>query len=122
MITNQSGIARKFYSLGDFYDLSFHILNHLFQSNIDIEINFCPHSVQDNCNCRKPKIGMIDKYPITSSDIFIGDKSTDMLAALRAGIPNRWLVGQYDDSSPHTMYFASHHHLASFLDVLRSPI
>lgn len=93
MITNQSGIGRGYYDVADFYDLSFYIMNHLYDKyNIDIEINYCPHLPSDACKCRKPLAGMIRRYPISERDLFIGDQASDMQAAATAGVPRRWIV------------------------------
>lgn len=93
MITNQSGIGRRYYTLRDFYDLSFYILNYMhYNYQIDIEINYCPHLPSDDCKCRKPLPGMIQRYCVGQQDIFIGDQQSDMYAALAAGVKRRWLV------------------------------
>ncbi|MEM9424991.1 MAG: imidazoleglycerol-phosphate dehydratase HisB, partial [Spirochaetota bacterium] len=52
----------------------------------------CPHSPPDNCDCRKPKTGMVDYYlrqnPLLLSDSFmIGDRATDCQFASKLGIP-----------------------------------
>ncbi len=53
-------------------------------------IYICPHIDEDNCNCRKPKIGMLEhasrKYHLDLSRCYVvGDSWKDMLAADRAG-------------------------------------
>jgi len=93
MVTNQSGLGRKYYTFTQFYDLSFYILNYLHERfSLDLEINFCPHHPFEFCKCRKPLPGMFLRYDITANDIMIGNSSSDMIAAAAAGVPNRWLV------------------------------
>lgn len=105
LVTNQSGLARRYYSLSDFYDLSFYILNHLEETlSIRLEINFCPHHPNDCCRCRKPSPGMMLRYGIGPDDIMIGDSPTDMGAAYNAGISHRWLVSE-NPSGPYTHSF-----------------
>lgn len=93
IVTNQSGLARNYYTLSDFYDISFYMLDYLHKVHgLSVEINFCPHHPGSSCQCRKPLPGMLLRYKITEMDIMIGDQSSDMEAAATAGIKNRWLV------------------------------
>ena len=52
-------------------------------------ILFCPHANEDNCECRKPKTGLLEKAEaklgISLGDCFIGDKESDLLAAKKHG-------------------------------------
>lgn len=86
--TNQSGVARGFYDLETLSDIHEKFIRELAAVGgyVD-EIFFCPHHPVDNCNCRKPKLGMFrqiqEKYQVDLSDsFFIGDTYTDMRAAL----------------------------------------
>jgi len=120
MITNQSGISRGYYSISDFYDLSFYILNHLHEKyNINIEINFCPHLPSDSCKCRKPLPGLLQRYYIGHNDIFIGDQISDMQAALAAGVNRRWLVSEVPQGA-YTSYFRTIEELSNRLPMLIS--
>jgi len=91
IITNQSGIARRYYTEEDFYYLNEWLLNTLRQLDIIIDdINYCPHHPDDNCDCRKPKIGMLiqakEEYDIDlENSYFIGDMISDMLTGRNAG-------------------------------------
>ena len=54
-------------------------------------ILYCPHTPEDNCNCRKPKTGMLDetiaRLRVESSSVFfIGDTLRDIQAAYSAKI------------------------------------
>ena len=75
---------------------SFHEINKKFISNlkqhggyIDLYL-VCPHTPEQNCNCRKPKSGLFDslanllKIDLTKL-IFIGDRMSDVLAAENVG-------------------------------------
>jgi D-glycero-D-manno-heptose 1,7-bisphosphate phosphatase len=100
VVTNQSGVARGYYPV----DLV-HELHALLQRELKEEadatldaILFCPHYSQGivpeftiNCECRKPKIGLIDRactlFDIDLSRSFmVGDMCSDMEFANRAGI------------------------------------
>ena len=94
IITNQSGIGREYYTLKDFDILTFWMLEELEKNNIKIsQVELCPHSPNQECECRKPKTQMIDNILKNHSiDLdnswLIGDKSSDIKCALNAGITN----------------------------------
>ena len=98
VVTNQSGIGRKYYSLQDFKKLDLWMRQELKKENIDIKKTyFCPHAPEDNCECRKPQPKMIldaqKEFDIDlKSSWLIGDKESDILAALNCGITNTILV------------------------------
>lgn len=88
--TNQSGIARGYYTLSNFVDLSYHLMDVL-PPQVDVEIRCCPHGPSSNCRSRKPMNGMINST-VTPDDIFIGDADTDMECAALSLIPHRWQI------------------------------
>jgi D-glycero-D-manno-heptose 1,7-bisphosphate phosphatase len=98
IVTNQSGIERGYYSEEDFQMVTKWMLNQFKQHNIQIlDVFFCPHSPDSNCDCRKPKPGMFlearEKYSINMHNSWmIGDKEADIRAANSAGISNTVLV------------------------------
>ena len=104
IITNQSGIARQYFSLKEYDNITRNMVQTLLHHNISIlDIYMCPHHPQGThpeytkaCMCRKPKPGMIlraikeHKINIPKS-ILIGDKLTDVQAGNLAGISNCYL-------------------------------
>ena len=98
VVTNQSGIARGYYSLQDFFALSRYMLQELSKRGIAIkEIFYCPHHPDEGCSCRKPNPGMImkasKKYDIDLANSWmVGDKPSDIEAGMRAGIKNLVLL------------------------------
>lgn len=92
IITNQSGIARGYYSLDEFNKLSSWMMDEFSKKGVIIEkLYFCPHGPNDNCSCRKPKTGMIDdalkEFDIDlGKSILIGDKISDIKCAKNAKI------------------------------------
>jgi D-glycero-D-manno-heptose 1,7-bisphosphate phosphatase len=51
---------------------------------------YCPHTIEDCCDCRKPKSGMFRRAAVDfdidlSRSIFVGDSETDVQAARSAG-------------------------------------
>jgi len=99
IVTNQSGIGRGYYSIDDFFKLTNYMLGRLKEENIYVEdVLFCPHSPDENCSCRKPKTGMIDKvldkYKIDlSKSWLIGDKQSDIDLAINSKISNSIAIG-----------------------------
>jgi len=98
VVTNQSGIARGYYTIKEFENLTEYMLNELRKKGIEIkEVAFCPHHPDENCECRKPKPAMIlnlaKKYNIDLKEsIMIGDKLSDIKAGESAGIEKNYLV------------------------------
>ncbi|PIF04283.1 MAG: D-glycero-beta-D-manno-heptose-1,7-bisphosphate 7-phosphatase [Arcobacter sp.] len=94
IITNQSGIGRGYYTKEQYKILTQWLKKELQKQGIEItEIFSCPHTPDDRCNCRKPKIGMIEQASkILDIDFknswIIGDKSSDIQTGLNAGIKN----------------------------------
>ena len=98
VITNQSGIARGYYSENDFNILTEWMKDQLKDNGVKIlDVFHCPHAPEKKCECRKPQPGMLlnaqQKYDIDMGKSWlIGDKETDIIAANRAGIFNTVLV------------------------------
>ena len=98
IVSNQSGIARGYFTEKDFKTLNDWMINQFHINEISIlDVYYCPHTPSSNCDCRKPKPGMLfnakKKYDINMSDSWlIGDKESDIIAANNAGIFNTILV------------------------------
>ena len=98
VITNQSGIARGYYTKRDFHHLNNWMIDQFKEKGIRIlETFYCPHLPESSCECRKPKPGMLisakEKYNINMSKSWlIGDKESDIHAANNSGIINTVLV------------------------------
>ena len=98
IITNQSGISRGYYNENDYQVLTKWMLERLHEKgNSILDVFHCPHEPKSNCECRKPKPGMIEqakeKYNIDIKNSWmIGDKEIDIQAANAAGIKNTILV------------------------------
>lgn len=85
IITNQSGIGRGYYSEDDMKKLHDWVVEELKKSGVTIAaIAYCPHAPEDDCNCRKPKRGMVDQVIEKIGEIdfsqswVIGDKEKDI--------------------------------------------
>ena len=98
VVTNQSGIGRGYYSEEDFEKLTSYMVEELAQKDIKItEVYHCPHSPDDDCECRKPKTAMFERakneFNIDMKNSWmIGDKPSDIQAGKNAGISNTIFV------------------------------
>ena len=98
IITNQSGIGRGYFTIEQFYQFHRELLKKIEEMGIKIEKTyFCPHRPEENCNCRKPKLGMIfeaekEIHIDINESVIIGDRD-DMEGEMgrRLGIEYRIL-------------------------------
>ena len=93
IITNQYLIGEKIISIEQYREFTNKLVNRLKDNGIEIlDIFYCPHSREGNCNCMKPKDGLVrmalEKYPeIELRDSFIvGDSLCDLELGERLGI------------------------------------
>jgi histidinol-phosphate phosphatase family protein len=62
IITNQSGINRGYFTDEEFHVFHNELLKQLEERGVDIDKTYyCPHRPDENCECRKPKLGMIKR-------------------------------------------------------------
>lgn len=97
VVTNQSGVARGYYTEEDVHHLHRHIASQLEQVGSRVDAwYYCPHhpagrgSYALPCRCRKPQPGMLleaaRRFDIDlESSIMIGDKLADVEAGKAAG-------------------------------------
>ncbi|HVN48402.1 MAG TPA: bifunctional histidinol-phosphatase/imidazoleglycerol-phosphate dehydratase HisB [Bacteroidota bacterium] len=91
MISNQDHLGSRSYPLDSFNLVQKKLLSLLEGEGIHFsEIFICPHGPNDNCDCRKPKIGLLKEYlKNTSIDLpksyVIGDRETDVEMARTIG-------------------------------------
>lgn len=91
VISNQSGIGRGYYSASDTDKLHDYMNFLLKKQGAEIDaFYYCPHVEQDQCQCRKPKTGLV-KQAVEDFDIclqqsyMVGDKESDVLTGINAG-------------------------------------
>ena len=91
VITNQSAINRGLTSHENVSEIHNFIQNYLKKFNIQIDaFYYCPHRPDENCECRKPKPGLIKQASIDfeidlSHSWMIGDNQKDFDAGANAG-------------------------------------
>ncbi|KAF0132875.1 MAG: D-glycero-D-manno-heptose 1 7-bisphosphate phosphatase [Candidatus Saganbacteria bacterium] len=92
VISNQSGIARGYFSEDMVQAIDKTLQKYLLNQGAFIDaFYYCPHHPEKNCDCRKPNIELINKavkrFDIDiKSSFFIGDNTTDMMAGKKAGL------------------------------------
>ncbi len=99
VVTNQSGIARGYYSEEDFRVLTEWMVAAFNKQGISIEdVYHCPHhpDISGPCSCRKPEPGMLleaaKKHDIDlKHSLLVGDSERDITAAHRAGLEETYL-------------------------------
>ncbi len=98
LITNQSGVARGYFTM-DFVESVHAKLEEMLSFKFD-GIYYCPHGPDDGCDCRKPKAGMIRKAVEEigidlNNSYMIGDKSIDIELANSLGFPGLLVLTGY---------------------------
>jgi D-glycero-D-manno-heptose 1,7-bisphosphate phosphatase len=95
--TNQSGIARGLFDMATLNAIHAEMHRAVNQAGGRIEaIFFCPHAADSNCECRKPKPGLLleisKRLDVDLAGVpMIGDALRDLEAAVSAGA-KPWLV------------------------------
>ncbi len=102
VVTNQSGIARKYYTQKQFNILTTWMINEFKKHDILLtHVYNCPHhpSITGECSCRKPHPGMLlnakKEFDIDlENSIIVGDKERDIEAGINAGLKETYLFNQ----------------------------
>ena len=88
VVSNQPDLSRGLINV-KFLELT----NQAIKKEVDIDyFLYCPHQDSDRCNCRKPRLGMIEFFRLQnrqrlSEEVMIGDRVVDYDCALAAKIP-----------------------------------
>ena len=93
VVTNQQGIGKGIMTEDDLNLLHLQMQRKL---SVDFDlidkIYFCPCLEVDNCNCRKPKTGMLENAKLDFPDMkiedsfLIGDSDSDIIAGKKFGL------------------------------------
>jgi D-glycero-D-manno-heptose 1,7-bisphosphate phosphatase len=91
VVTNQSGVARGYFSSGAVEAIHAHLDEYFGRMGVRLDGYFvCPHHPEDNCDCRKPRPKfLLDAARVHGLDLtrcfMIGDRPSDIQAGVNAG-------------------------------------
>ncbi|PLY08281.1 MAG: D-glycero-beta-D-manno-heptose-1,7-bisphosphate 7-phosphatase [Desulfuromonas sp.] len=120
VVTNQSGVARGYYTLADVDRLHDHLSASLlsYQTSVD-GFYVCPHhpnagdsELTGDCSCRKPSPGMLlaaacDLNVDLARSWMVGDKLADIEAGLQAGVRPLMVATGYGEKARVAMRYDS---------------
>jgi imidazoleglycerol-phosphate dehydratase / histidinol-phosphatase len=92
MVTNQDGLGTAAFPQEQFERCQRFILDTFASQGIRFDAVFvCPHFERDDCECRKPRTGLVRAYLLDpgidlSRSVMIGDRETDLQFASAMGI------------------------------------
>jgi D-glycero-D-manno-heptose 1,7-bisphosphate phosphatase len=93
VVTNQSGVGRGYFSLENVYVIHRQLQNDMRENKLNPFKDFaiCPHSPEDQCECRKPSgkmiLDLIHKHHLSPEHSYmVGDKLIDAQAGKNAGV------------------------------------
>jgi imidazoleglycerol-phosphate dehydratase/histidinol-phosphatase len=92
LVSNQDGLGTNSFPEHTFREPQDFIRGLFASQGIEFDAEFfCPHRLQDGCECRKPKTGLLTDYlrehPIDPQHSYvIGDRETDLQLAANLGI------------------------------------
>ncbi len=92
LISNQAGISKGYFSEDDLNSLNEKMLAEIEKGGGGIdELYYCLHQTKDDCDCRKPKTGMIEEaLKNTHADLrntfIVGDSWRDVEAGKKMGM------------------------------------
>jgi len=89
VVSNQAGVSKGIYPQENLDDITDKMLNDLAGDGINISaVYYCTHRPEDNCDCRKPKIGLLEKAAVKlrqenleidfKESYFVGDSIRDI--------------------------------------------
>jgi len=91
VITNQSGIGRGFFDQAQLERIHQRLEQLLENEGVHLDgLYVCPHTLDDDCACRKPKLGLLQRAADDlgfnmASSIVIGDNASDIEMGRMAG-------------------------------------
>lgn len=98
IVTNQSGIARGYYTEADFIVLTDWLREQFAAHGLSLDaVYHCPHAADSPCNCRKPEPGMVLEHLAKTGAapqdcIMFGDKPSDQGCAQAAGLGQFFMI------------------------------
>jgi D-glycero-D-manno-heptose 1,7-bisphosphate phosphatase len=91
VVTNQSGVGRGYFDRDRLEEIHARLQTMLGEQGVTLDgIYFCPHTPAEECSCRKPKTGLVERavqdFHFDPRDCFvIGDQVRDMQLGRQLG-------------------------------------
>lgn len=98
IISNQAGVGKGHFTRADLEEVNRTLCAEVKRAGGQIQESFyCTHRKEDECSCRKPKSGLLEKaakkYRVKVRETyFIGDSDVDMEAGARIGVPTVFVL------------------------------
>jgi len=96
IVSNQDNLGKKENPLDVYNNINKFIIDNFNAQDIFIKsILTCPHNAEENCSCRKPKIGLLENLPFSfdkQSSFVVGDRNSDIEFAKNIGVTG-YLIG-----------------------------
>jgi histidinol-phosphate phosphatase family protein len=125
VVTNQQGIGKKLMTNENFNELTKNMRDEVRKNSGKIDaVYFCPHKIEDNCECRKPKTGMLltslKNFPDISfkRSIIIGDSEIDMEFGKKLGLKTIFIENNNSEKIDISLYDQKFPNLLSFTNWL----
>ncbi|GAB4579937.1 MAG: D-glycero-beta-D-manno-heptose 1,7-bisphosphate 7-phosphatase [Anaerolineales bacterium] len=131
IVTNQSAIGRGIITNEQAHSINARLVQTIVQAGGRVDgVFMCPHKPEDECQCRKPKPGLLlqaanELFLDLSQSIMIGDAFTDLLAGQNARVQQvalvhtgRGLAQSKLAPPPELKPYSSHNTLADALHIL----
>jgi D-glycero-D-manno-heptose 1,7-bisphosphate phosphatase len=90
VVTNQSGVGRGYFPESLVHTVNDLMTQQLAKASAKIDaVYYCPHTSAENCNCRKPRTGMLDRAVLEHGvdlqrSFVVGDRYGDIELARNA--------------------------------------
>lgn len=105
LVTNQSVISRGMMSYEQVQELNRYVLKPIELSGLSFKyVLVCPHVLEDNCACRKPKTGLVDN--LVDKDLIdfqhsfmVGDQESDVEFGEALGMQTIRICSSFEMSS-----------------------
>lgn len=98
IVTNQSVVGRGYVPLAEIEAINNRLIEVIRRAGGRVDAAFiCPHSPDDNCNCRKPKPGLLLQAAEAlglnlGRSVMVGDALSDVAAGRAAGVAQSILL------------------------------
>jgi D-glycero-D-manno-heptose 1,7-bisphosphate phosphatase len=123
MVTNQPNIARGIATIAKVDEI-----NRIIQTRLELDdVRVCPHDDSDNCDCRKPKPGLLltaarDLGIDLQSSFMVGDRWRDVAAGHAAGCRTVFISYGYAERQPENPDFVAVSLAAATPDIISASI